>query len=163
MQAQPHQSGQRPCSELNKLVSLAILYIPRQKPQKCKFLRLLYFFIFLGGGGLKFAASCKMVFRRGRSFARSPMSQTKVTVQKHLKFRPPFQRWWESKGQSPWSPPQRRNPQRILTNKAKVTVKPNKSKKSKSAMQLKKVKPREVTKATILVKRLICIALILYY
>ena len=52
-------------------------------------------------------------------------------------------------------------PQRILTAKAKLTVKPSKMKKSKSAMQLKKVKPREVTKITILVKRLICIALFL--
>lgn len=71
MQAQPHQSGQRPCSELNKLVSLAILYIPSRKPQNRKFLRLLHFFIFLGGGGLGFVLSYKTVFRRSRFLGRA--------------------------------------------------------------------------------------------
>ena len=37
----------------------------------------------------------------------------------------------------------------ILTNKAKVTIKPSKTIKSKSAMQLKKVKPKDVMSVTI--------------
>ena len=40
-------------------------------------------------------------------------------------------------------------PKRILTNKAKVTVKPSKTIKFKSAMQLKKVEPIDVTSVTI--------------
>ena len=40
-------------------------------------------------------------------------------------------------------------PQRILTNKTKVTVKPSKTIKFKSAMQLKKVEPIDVTSVTI--------------
>ncbi len=40
-------------------------------------------------------------------------------------------------------------PKHILTNKAILTVKPSKSKKTKSAMQLKKVEPRDVTTVTI--------------
>ena len=119
MQAQPHQSGHRPCSELNKLVSLAILYIPRQKPQKRKFLRLLYFFIFLGGGGLRFAASCKMVFRRGRSFARSQMSQTKVTAHPYKSFVHLFKGGGNPKGKARGRLRRGEIPQRILTNKAK--------------------------------------------
>ena len=137
MQAQLHQSGQRPCSELNKLVSLAILYIPSRKPQNRKFLRLLYFFIFLGGGGLRFAASCKMVFRRGRSFTRSPMSQTKVTVHPYksfgqacLLFVEKFERQRKQalplskacgnpKGKARGRLRRGEIPQRILTNKAK--------------------------------------------
>ena len=68
------------------------------------------FLFFLGGGGLKFAVSCKMASRRGRSIAQTQMSETKVTSPKHLKFRSSlFKGLWESKGQSPWSLPQERN------------------------------------------------------
>ncbi len=150
MQAQLHQSGQRPCSELNKLVSLAILYIPRQKPQKRKFLRLLYFFIFLGGGGLRFAASCKMVFRRGRSFARSPMSQTKVTAHPYKSFGQAFSKaCGNPKGKARGRLRRGEIPQHILTNKAKVTLKPSKTNKSKSAMQPNKVGTTDVASVTI--------------
>ena len=150
MQAQPHQSGQRPCSELNKLVSLAILYIPRQKPQKRKFLRLLYFFIFFGGGGLKFAASCKMVFRRGHSIAQNPMSQTKVTAHPYKSFGQAFSKaCGNPKGKARGRSRRSEIPQRILTNKAKATVKPSKRRKPKSAMQLKKVGTTDVTIVTI--------------
>ena len=47
---------------------------------------------------------------RGGSTAQNQLSQTKVTAQKHLKFRSSlFKGLWESKGQSPWSLPQERN------------------------------------------------------
>ena len=60
---------------------------------------------------------------RGVSFAQNSMSQTKVTVPKHLKFRSSlFKGLWESKGPSPWSPPQRRNPP-AHSNKASKTIK----------------------------------------
>ena len=53
-------------------------------------------------------------------------------------------------------------PKRILTNKAKQKEE-KQNEKIKKRNAAKKVKPREVTKITILVKRLICIALFLYY
>ena len=92
------------------------------------------------------------------------MSQAKVTAHPYKSFGQAFSKaCGNPKGKARGRLRRGEIPQRILTNKAKVTVKPSKTNKSKSAMQFKKVKPREVTKITILVKRLICIALILYY
>ena len=120
-------------------------------------------FYFLGGGGLSFAVSCKKHFRRGRSFAQSPMSQTKVTAPKHLKFRSSLFKGLQGRGTASSSLPQERNPQAHSNSKSKTIKRKAKLTNKKSAMQLKKVKPKEVTKITILVKRLICIALILSY
>ena len=65
--------------------------------------------------------------------------------------------------QSPWSPPQRRNPPAHSNEQSKIKRRKAKVKKSKSARQPKNVKPRKLTEITIYIKQLICIALILYY
>ena len=121
------------------------------------------FFIFLGGGGIKFAVNRKIASRRGRSIAKNRMSETKVTAPKHLKFRSSLFKGLQGRGTASSSLPQERNPQAHSNSKSKTIKRKAKLTNQKSAMQLKKVKPREVTKITILVKRLICIALILYY
>ena len=101
---------------------------------------------------------------RGRSTAQIQLDQAKVTAYPYKSFGQAFSKaCGNPKGKARGRLRRGEIPQRILTAKAKLTVKPSKMKKSKSAMQLKRVKPREVTKITILVKRLICIALILNY
>ena len=98
-------------------------------------------FYFFGGGGLSFAVSCKKRFRRGRSFAQSPMSQTKVTAPKHLKFRSSLFKGLQGRGTASSSLPQERNPQahsnsksKTIKRKAKLTnqKKRNAAKKSKT-------------------------------
>ena len=87
---------------------------------------------------------------RGASFAQNSMSQTKVTVPKHLKFRSSlFKGLWESKGQSPWSPPQRRNPPAHSNRASKTIKRKTKVANQKSAMQHKKVGTTDVTPVTI--------------
>ena len=61
----------------------------------------------------------------------------------------PFQRLAGSRDSVPVAPAGAKHPQHILMNKAKVTVKPSKTIKSKSAMQLKNIGTTDVTKVTI--------------
>ncbi len=97
-------------------------------------------FIFWGGGGLWFAVSCKKRFRRGRSIAQNPISETKVTAYPYKSFGQAFSKaCGNPKGKARGRSRRSEIPQRNLTNKAKVTVKPSKTNKSKSAMQLKKL------------------------
>ena len=105
---------------------------------------------------MNFALSCKKRFRRGRSIAKTPISETKVTAypyksfgQACLLFEEKFERQRKQalplskacrvKGQRPCRSRRSEIPLRNLTNKAKVAVKPSKRRKPKSAMQHKKL------------------------
>ena len=108
------------------------------------------FLFFLGGGGLEFAVSCKKRFRRGRSIAQNPMSETKVTAHPYKSFGQAFSKaCGNPKGKARGRLRRGEIPKHILTNKAKATVKPSKRRKPKSAMQPKNVGTTDVTKVTI--------------
>ena len=99
---------------------------------------------------MEFAVNCKKRFRRGRSIAQNPMSETKAAAHPYKSFGQAFSKaCGNPKGKARGRSRRSEIPKCILTNKAKLTVKPSKTNKSKSAMQLKKAKPREVTKTTI--------------
>ena len=100
---------------------------------------------------------------RGGSTAQNRLNQAKVTAPKHLKFRSSLFKGLQGRGTASSSLPQERNPQAHSNSKSKTIKRKAKLTNKKSAMQLKKVKPKEGTKITILVKRLICIPLILSY
>ena len=107
-------------------------------------------FIFLGGGGLWFAVSCKKRFRRVRSIAQNPISETKVTAYPYKSFGQAFSKaCGNPKGKARGRSRRSEIPQCNLTNKAKVTAKPSKTNKSKSAMQLNNVGTTDVTLVTI--------------
>ena len=132
----------------------------RFKQQPCRTVGFVRFFYFFGG---RVQVTCEpKESSRAASTAQNPMSQAKVAAYPYKSFGQAFSKaCGNPKGKARGRLRRGETPQRILTNKAKATVKPSKMKKSKSAMQPKKVKPREATKITILVKPLICIALIL--
>ena len=87
---------------------------------------------------------------RAASTAQNPMSQAKVAAYPYKSFGQAFSKaCGNPKGKARGRSRRSEIPQRNLTKQAKVTVKPSKRGKPKSAMQPKKVKPREVTKTTI--------------
>ena len=102
---------------------------------------------------------------RAASFAQNPMSQTKLTTPKHLKFRSSlFKGLWESKGQSPWSLPQERNSPAQSNEQSKSNNKAKQNYKIKKRNAAKKGKTERCNVSYNLSKnQLICIALILYY
>ena len=74
------------------------------------------FLFFLGDGGLKFAVSCKMASRRGRSIAQNPMSETKVTAHPYKSFGQAFSKaCGNPKGKARGRSRRSETPQRILT------------------------------------------------
>ena len=88
--------------------------------------------------------------RRAASTAQNQLNQAKVTAQKHLKFRSSlFKGLWESKGQSPWSLPQERNTPAHSNEQSKIKRRKAKLTNPKSAMQLKRLNPTDVTSVTI--------------
>mgnify|MGYP004548272171 CR=1 FL=1 len=78
------------------------------------------------------------------------MSQIKVTAPSYKSFGQAFSKaCGNPKGKARGRSRRSETPQRILTSKAKVKVKPSKTNKSKSAMQLNKVGTTDVTSVTI--------------
>ena len=101
---------------------------------------------------------------RAASTAQSLMNQTKVTVHPYKSFGQAFSKaCGNPKGKARGRSRRSETPLRILTNKAKVTVKPSKRNKSKKRNVAKKVGTTDVTLVTILTDPIICIALILTY
>ena len=113
-----------------------------------------------------FAVNCKKRFRRGRSIAQNPMSETKVTAHPYksfgqacLLFEEKFERQRKQalplskacrvEGQRPRRSRRSETPPAQSNSESKINSKAKQNEKFKSAMQPKKVKPREVTKTTI--------------
>ena len=105
-------------------------------------------FIFLGGRA-QFLCEPKQS-SRGGSFAQNPISETKVTAHPYKSFGQAFSKaCGNPKGKARGRSRRSEIPQRNLTNKAKVTIKPSKRRKSRSAMQPKNVGTTDVTPVTI--------------
>ena len=99
----------------------------------------------MGGGGIKFAANRKIASRRGCSIAQNPISETKVTAQKHLKFRSSLFKGLQGQGAEPLSLPQERNTPAQSNRASKIKRRKAKLTNPKSAMQHKKVGTTDVT------------------
>ena len=115
--------------------------------------RLLVFLFFWGGGGLKFAVSCKKRFRRDRKYPANPISWSSWAqlARGFLRGRGATLNRLR-RGETPQAHSNEQS--KIKRSKAKLTN-------QKSAMQLKKVGTTDVTSVTIWNDPIICIALFL--
>ena len=106
-------------------------------------------FYFLGGGGLGFAVSCKKRFRRGRSIAQNPISETKVTAYSYKSFGQAFSKACRVEGQRPRRSRRSETPQAHSNRQSKIIKRKANVANTKKRNAAQKVGTTDVTSVTI--------------